>query len=368
MNDKLKSVGLDTPHGRVPFPTFFPDATRAVVKALDAVDLENCGVSALMVNIFHLSNIPGTQVISRYGGVHRYMGWDRPIASDSGGFQLFSLLQSNKKYGSISPRGFTYRQDGRREKKLFTPSKSIHQQLRLGSDILFCLDHCTHPDETPEIQAQSVQHTIKWAHECKAELERALDNKKFEAMRPKLFAVVQGGQVPELRRKCADSLLEIGFDGYGFGGWPIDEDGRLVEMVYQVAELLPPDTPKHALGIGKPENIVAAWRAGYTTFDSSLPTRDARRRRLFIARDLESPLPNDGSFYKYLYIGDDKHRREDEPIDPGCSCLCCMRYSRAYLHHLFHVKDCLAYRLATLHNLYFLSRLMRALELDNGSR
>ena len=368
MNEQLKSLGLDTLHGRVPFPTFFPDATRAVVKALDAMDLESCRVSALMVNVFHLSNIPGTQIISQIGGVHRYMGWERPIASDSGGFQLFSLLWSNKKYGSISSRGFVYRDADGKGKKLFTPKKSIQQQLRMGADILFCLDHCTHPDAPTDIQVQSVQNTIKWAYECKEEFERALDYKKFDTLRPKLFAVVQGGQIPELRSKCADALLQIGFDGYGFGGWPIDEDGRLVEMVYRVAELLPQDTPKHALGIGKPENIVAAWRAGYTTFDSSLPTRDARLRRLFIACDLKNPLPNDGTFYKYLYIGDDKHRREDEPIDPGCSCLCCRRYSRAYLHHLFHVKDCLAYRLATLHNLYFFYRLMRILELDNDSK
>lgn len=356
--------GIETPHGRLSFPAFLPDASRAVVKSLDAADLEDCRVPAIMVNVFHLANAPGASVVAKLGGVHSYMGWSRPIASDSGGFQVFSLLHADPRSGSVTPRGFVYRRAG--DKRLFTPAKSIRQQLRLASDILFCLDHCTHPDEPPDAQKRSVSNTIKWARECKSEFDRALSQREMASARPLLFAVVQGGQIPELRRECAEALLAIGFDGYGFGGWPIDTRGRLVEMVPLVAGLLPANAPKHALGIGKPENVVAAWRAGYTSFDSTLPTRDARRGRLFVAKTLTPPLPADASFYEYLYVADEEHRRGDGPIDPHCPCPCCARYSLAYLHHLFRAKDCLAHRLATLHNLHFYARLMSALEAGDG--
>ncbi len=351
---------MHTLHGQVSFPSFLPDATRGVVRSVDCGDLVNSGVSALVVNIFHLSNNPGSKLLESVGGIHKYMGWNGVIFSDSGGFQLFSMMRESERFGSIRNNGFIYRPNGQ-GKRLFTPAKSIQQQLRIGSDVIFCLDHCTHPNDSYEEQKRSVNNTIRWAKECREEFDRATDNEKFHGGRPKLFAAVQGGPHLELRRQCVDTLLEIGFDGYGFGGWPIDDSGQLVEMVQMVAELLPPGVPKHGLGIGKPENIVAAAAMGYTTFDSSLPTRDARRQRLYVSNHLSRPLPSDNSFYKYLYIGDDIHMRSDDPIDVDCSCLCCKQYSRAYLHHLFQIKDGLAWRLATIHNLCFMSRLTESI-------
>ncbi len=358
-------AALDTVHGPLPLPAFLPDGTRAVVRALDAGDLEACGIRALMVNVLHLSSSPGAEAVAHLGGVHRFMGWNHPVASDSGGFQAFSLALGSAKLGSVSKQGFTYRFDKQDKKRTLTPEKCIRKQLQLGTDILFCLDHCTHPEADPETQRQSVEHTVTWARQCREAFDKTVARTHPEGPRPLLFAVVQGGGNRELRRECAERLLEIGFDGYGFGGWPIDDTGRLVDMVGYVSELVGTDTPKHALGIGKPENLVAAYELGYRMFDCALPTRDARHKRLFAFVDETSCSGTD--FYEPVYLQDRKHARDGRPVDERCDCLCCARYSRAYLHHLFQVGDTLAPRLATIHNLRFYSRLMERLARPEAS-
>ena len=350
---------LETKRGRLELPVFLPDATRAAVRTLEAAELEAVGVRALMVNVLHLSTQPGVDVIRSLGGLSRFMGWPHTVASDSGGFQIFSLITENKKYGSVLNKGFLYRPGGVRAKRLFTPEKSIKNQLDLGADILFCLDQCTHPEADDSVQIDSVDRTIKWAGQCKREFNRRTEENPEK--RPLLFAVIQGGNNSELRRKCAESLLEIGFDGFGFGGWPIDDEGRLVDMAAETAGYVPPEFPLHALGVGKPENIISATKAGYTLFDSTLPTRDARRKRLYAAAGtLDRSSIRDKSFYKYLYIEDRKYIRDPRPVDENCSCPCCLKYSRGYLNHLFRAKEDLAPRLATLHNLAFFSKLMAA--------
>ena len=203
---------IHTPHGELSLPVFLPDATRAVVRGLDAQDLAECGIQAVMVNAFHLANRPGSRLVARLGGVHKLMGWTRPIASDSGGFQLFSLLRQNPKLGSISDSGAVFRTDPRGRKRRLTPEKSIRIQLRLGSDILICLDDCTHPDAPPRDQDRSVRRTIAWARRCREEFDRLAGDRE---PRPLLFAVVQGGRDPALRRQCVEGLVEIGFP---FGG------------------------------------------------------------------------------------------------------------------------------------------------------
>ncbi|MFY9826307.1 MAG: tRNA guanosine(34) transglycosylase Tgt [Thermoanaerobaculia bacterium] len=356
---------LPTPHGAIPLPAFFPDATRAVVKSVDAADLAASGVAAVMVNAFHVTTQPGADVISKLGGLHGFMGWPGPIVTDSGGFQIYSLLRENSRNGSVSAKGFVYRPGGRGgdgDKRLFTPEKSVQQQMRFGADVLFCLDQCTHPEDASDVHLASVERTIAWARLCKAELGRRLAQRKGDGPRPLLFAVIQGGNDQDLRRRCAESLLEIGFDGFGFGGWPIGEEGELVEMVLRIPEMVPRGIPLHGLGIGKPENIVAAYRAGYHTFDSSFPTRAARRRRLMVAtRDWAGGRLTGKDFYDVLYLEDERYYRDGRPLDAFCSCLTCRRFSRAYLHHLFRIDDGLANRLATVHNLAFYSRLMAAL-------
>jgi len=351
---------LETAHGEIVFPAFLPDGTRGVVRALDAADVAACGIGAVMVNALHLSSAPGTTVVQQMGGIHRFMGWAGPVMSDSGGFQVFSLIAENPKAGSISRKGFTYRLDKGGKKHVLTPEKCIQKQVQIGADVMFCLDYCTHPDADVNTQRESVDLTVAWAAQCRAEFDR----RKGDGPGPKLFAVVQGGANAALRRECADRLIGIGFDGYGFGGWPIADAGGLVDAVGLVAELLPGDAPKHALGIGKPENVVAAFRLGYDTFDCTLPTRDARQKRLYAFQDATV----DGAFYRYVYIGDERYARDAGPVDETCDCPCCRRYSRAYLHHLFALNETLSFRLATLHNLRFYARLMSKLSAISNQR
>lgn len=347
----------------MPVPTFIPDATRAVVRSIDSRDLESVSIRALMVNTLHLSTHPGVSTVASAGGVHKFMGWDRPVASDSGGFQVFSLISEDPSLGSVTDRGFTYRTARGGEKQTLTPDKCIERQFKIGSDIMFCLDYCTHPDAPKQMQEESVRLTVAWARRCKETFTRQVEQRRLNPSdRPLLFAVVQGGEAPALRRACAEQLLEIGFDGYGYGGWPISPSGGLVDAVGLVAELVPDGLPRHALGIGKPENVVCGAGMGYTTFDAVIPTRDARHKRLYVAVDNFASLNlRGGEFYENLYIQDDKFVRDDRPVEEWCDCPCCTRYSRAYLHHLFSIGDTLALRLATMHNLRFYTRLSERL-------
>jgi queuine tRNA-ribosyltransferase len=350
---------LHTGHGEARLPVFLPDATRAVVRALDCSDLEAAGVEALCANAFHLSARPGAAAIGTVGGIHRFMGWHGPIFTDSGGFQLYSLLAQSSRMGSVSKRGFHHRPEKGGRKRLFTPEKSIRQQHRMGADVLVCLDHFVPAEAPREQQRECVEHTILWAERCRREFDRLVAQRPD---RPMLFAVVQGGDDTALRAECARRLTEIGFDGYGFGGGPVHGDGSLREAVHLVAEQTPPDKPKWAFGIGKPEHVVAAAGFGYDIFDCVIPTRDARHLRLYLFRDEPRRLSlAGGGFYDRIYIHDGKYARDDSPIDSRCDCLCCRRYSRAYLHHMFHIRDALAYRLATIHNLRFYMRLMALL-------
>ena len=348
-------------------PAFLPDATRAAVRTLDAGDLEACGTPALMVNALHLSTKPGTSLIKHSGGIHRFMDWQAPMASDSGGFQVLSLVGDRSASVSISAKGFSYRSGAARKRRLWTAERCIQQQLSLGADILFCLDHCTHPSEPVPQQQESVDHTIEWARRCREAFDSRTNGSSGD-VKPLLFAVIQGGEDPARRSRCAEALFDIGFDGYGYGGWPIDEAGGLVDSVGTVARLVPEGVPKHALGVGKPENVVLAARMCYDTFDCVLPTRDARRGRLFTSiGDLTAVALSGRDFYRYIYLSDERHARDTRPVDDGCPCLCCRRYSRAYLHHLFITGEAVGQRLATIHNLTFYNRLMARLQDDRGA-
>ncbi len=358
---------VTTPHGALPLPAFLPDATRGVARALDAGDLEGCGVRGVMVNAFHLLTKPGVRVIAEHGGIHRFMNWARPVAVDSGGFQAFSLLDGSTGLGSVSNKGFTYRLEKGGKKTVLTPEKCVQTQFRLDADLLFCLDHCAGPDAPPEARRQAVEHTVSWAGKCRETYDRLLEERGSPGNpRPLLLAVIQGGEDTALRRECAERLLAIGFDGYGYGGWPVDADGRLAESVAQVAELTPPDRPRFALGIGKPENLARAFALGYHLFDCVIPTRDARHKRLYVFnRPPERSTPSGDDFYRCLYLQDQEHAHADEPVEDGCDCHCCRGYGRAYLHHLFRIKDGLADRLATIHNLRFYQRLIDALAVSH---
>lgn len=355
MTTKVDTLTL--PHGSIPLPTFLPDATKGVVRSVDSSDLESIGIDALVMNTFHLMQHPGSSTIRAVGGLHRFTGWMRPIITDSGGFQVYSLLRQNVRNGSITDKGAFFQIEKR--KYNLTPEKSIQLQVSYGADILFCLDDCTHVDHPEAVQIESVQRTIRWARRCKQEFMKLMEQKKTppEQM-PRLFAVVQGGNSYALRQHCAEALLAIGFDGYGYGGWPIDNQGALLTDIFAyVRQLIPPEFPLHALGVGHPPNIATCYHLGYQLFDSAMPTRDARNGRLYCLNGPELV----GDWFSYLYIQDDKHIKADEPLCQYTQCWVDDRYSRAYLHHLFAINDTLALRLATLHNLCFMMQLMQRL-------
>jgi queuine tRNA-ribosyltransferase len=358
-NGSESSQALVLPSGRLQLPVFLPDATRGVVRSLDSSDLLRCGVQAVQMNVFHLMQKPGSYSIKALGGLHNFFGWELPIVTDSGGFQVYSLIRQNPDYGRLTEKGMVFRPGGSRRINL-TPEKSIQLQVSYGADVVICLDDCTHSEEPLPSQREAVERTIKWARRSKAEFERQVAQpRRAHESCPLLFAVVQGGSDRELRRRCAEELLEIGFDGFGLGGWPLDSEGNLLsEIISYVRELIPAHLPAHALGVGQPANVVACARMGYDLFDSTMPTRDARHGRLNVFTEAPASSALAGDWYSYLYVADAEHIRADAPVSDYCDCLCCSNYSRAYLHHLFKVGDPLFYRLATVHNLRFMVQLM----------
>jgi queuine tRNA-ribosyltransferase len=362
---------LDTAHGPLHLPVYLPDATRGVVRTVDSRDLETCAVRGLVVNVFHLSSRPGTGLIKQAGGIHRFMNWQRPIASDSGGFQLMSMIRENPRYGTISQRGIHFagldaaRQGGRHKKVLFTPERSIRLQFDLGADLLVCLDDCPSPDAPPAEVQTSVERTIHWAERCRGEFDRQLEARgRRQEARPLLFGVIQGGYDRALREHCVRELLPLGFDGFGFGGWPLTPEGDLAaDTLAFTAGLIPDRLPRFALGVGKPEHIVRCHGMGWRIFDCVLPTRDARHGRLYVYNaatvDDVDLLARD--FYRFVYVRDQKHKREKGPVSEVCDCPCCRNYSLGYLHHLFDLDDPLGLRLATLHNLRFYTQLLASI-------
>jgi queuine tRNA-ribosyltransferase len=360
---------LQLPHGQLQLPVFLPDATMGVVRSVDSADLARCGVQGVVMNTFHLMQHPGSSTVQALGGLHKMSGWQRPIVTDSGGFQAYSLIRQNPKNGSLTNNGLTFRPDKSRRKFSLTPEKSIQLQVSYGADIVVCLDDCTHVDASIETQRESAERTVDWARRCKGEFERLVEQKELsQGQRPLLLAVVQGGGSRELRQRCAEELLEIGFDGFGYGGWPLDGDGNLLaDILAYVRELVPAKFPAHALGVGHPAYVVACARMGYDLFDCSMPTRDARRGRLYaFTTHTLSPRwggieRGEADWFSYVYVTDDKHIKSDVPISAHCDCPCCTTYSLGYLHHLFEIKDGLALRLATMHNLRFMTLLMARL-------
>ena len=361
--NKLNEIML--PHGLVKLPAFFPDGTNGVVRCVDSADLESCQVGGLVANAYHLMGKPGQSAVKALGGLNKFMNWRRPIITDSGGFQVFSLIRENAKFGEIQADRIIFRGGGK--KIVLTPEKCINAQFAYGSDIMMCLDYCTHPDDPPEINRKAVDITVAWARRCKSEYERMIASPgKNTGARPLLFGIIQGGADLGLRRECAGALADIGFDGFGFGGWPLNSGGELLEHILAyTAGLMPDKLVKYAMGLGKPEGIVKCVKMGYNLFDCVIPTREARHNRLYVFNEeYKSPadIDTDGDFYKYYYLLDDKYRRDSRPVSEICDCLCCANYSRAYLRHLNIIGDSLGNRLATMHNLRFYTMLMESLQ------
>ncbi|MCL2058516.1 MAG: tRNA-guanine transglycosylase [Oscillospiraceae bacterium] len=418
-------------HGDVPLPAFFPDATYGSVRCVDAADLVGCGVPGLVMNCYHLLTRPGLGVLRHFGGARRFSGWGGPLLTDSGGFQVFSMIRENPKFGEIRKSEIIFRRENG-EKLNLSPEKCIQAQFACGSDIMMCLDYCSHPEDSYELSAESVDITIHWAERCKREYEKLLAAQNARGVaqnehraahgayretqnehraehgahrathgahrapsqniqhgaqhgapngeRPLLFAIIQGGGYRDLRKRCAEALVAIGFDGYGFGGWPLSSDMQLIEDILQyTADLMPDDAIKYAMGVGKPENIIKCEAMGYNLFDCVIPTRDARHHRLFVFTDTYGDGDVDGSksedksrgdgrlLHSTYYILDKAYIRDSRPVSDSCDCHTCQNYSRAYLHHLAKSDDSLLYRLATIHNLRFYAELMERLRMRRRS-
>ena len=353
---------------KIEMPVYMPDATYGYVRSLISQDLRKVGLPALMMNAFHLMQKPGSTTIQALGGLHKMADWQGLIMTDSGGFQAYSLIRQNSRYGSLTGKGILFRPENSNRKINLTPEKSIQLQFGYGSDVLICLDDCTHINSSYEEQRLSVERTIDWAKRAKqAYLQQLATRNTNPQERPLIFGVIQGGAEPDLRKKCAEALLEIGFDGFGFGGWPLDDDSNLItEVLELVRSYVPIEFPIHALGIGHPESIVTAFNIGYEMFDSAFPTRDARHARLY-TREIDRITPDTPpGWLKFKYINTETYFRDPNPIEAGCDCPTCQQYSLGYLYHLYRMRDAAYFRLATMHNLRFMTRLIEDLRSANA--
>lgn len=325
-------------------PIFMPDATLGTVRTLTTDQIESTGTEMLVVNTFHLYLSHGPEKMAELGGIKKLMNWKGKVLSDSGGFQVYSLIHTKKKMGKITQYGAYFRSPTDGKKTLLTPELSIDMQVALDSDVFIALDDCRFSEISKKEAETSVKYTTTWAKRAK---EHLLKKYPEVAEKKKIFAVVQGGKYKNLRKKSASELQEIGFDGYCFGGWPVDGEGNLVEEILgYTAELLPDGKPKYAMGIGLPSDIESCVALGYNIFDCVLPTRNARHG-LFFTRDGR------------IRITKQEYKMDLSPVDNECDCMTCQNYSRAYLHHLFKAQEATGKTLATIHNLRFYSDLMK---------
>lgn len=333
-------------------PLFFPDATAGFVRELSWDDIKTLKLPGVLVNTFHLLKDYGYQKTVSVGGVRPLIGWDRAIISDSGGFQVMSLAKKGS--GSISDEGVTFVIDN--VTHLLTPEESIRYQLAMRTDLCVVLDDFTPPDATYEEALLTVERTTAWAKRCKDTFVKLNPSPK-----PYLIGVVQGGRYPDLRKKSLAELIKIGFDGYGYGGFPLKEDDSFdFDTAKLIADSTPPDALLYGLGIGKPDDIVGCYRLGWQIFDCVLPTRDARHGRLYIYDHYDLSRSDFYSTYNPRHAS---HLTESTPVSSLCDCELCTTLSRARLASMWRARDRQVLRLATIHNLRFYSLLMEKLRL-----
>jgi queuine tRNA-ribosyltransferase len=329
---------------------FLPDATRGAVRYLTTNQLKDTGTEGIVVNTLHLLISPGADKIQELGGIHKFMNWDGYVLSDSGGFQVFSLIHSGKWKGKVHENGAIFKSPKDGTTYELTPEKAIDIQMKIGSDILVVLDDCRKTGLTREEAEESVDRTIEWAKRCRKHFNSKYGGTKETGKL--LTSVVQGANYPDLRAKCAKALVEIGFDGYNFGGFVVNEDGQLVlDEMQAVIENTPDDKFRYAMGVGKPEDIRKGAEIGYTVFDTVLVTRNARHGTLY-SSDIDGEV---------LRIGNSEYANDLKPIDSKCDCEVCKNHSRAYIHHMLKVDEATGKTLATIHNIRYYQRLIEGL-------
>ena len=332
--DRHARVGiLRTPHGDAPTPAFMPVATQGSVKALDSADLRNIGATIVLANTYHLYLRPGVDIVDDLGGLHGFMQWHGPTLTDSGGFQGFSLEHLRR----ITEDAIIFKSHIDGSEHTFSPEAAIRHQQRLGADIIMPLDICVPADSDKDTAAAAVDKTHRWLLRCAETHTRAAQ---------RLFGIVQGGMFPDLRRKSAQLITDVGFPGYSIGGLSVGESKQaMYDTLTLTTPMLPADAPRYLMGVGSPEDLVESVARGIDMFDCVLPTRIARNGSLFVKTGR-------------LNITAARCKRQYAPIEEGCDCYTCRTFSAAYVHHLFRAKELLAYRLATIHNLRFILRLM----------
>lgn len=348
----------------IPLPVFFPDATRAVIRCLDTSDIEKTKTPGILVNTFHLWRELGQNVLNKFGGIGNFMNWHGGIISDSGGFQVMSVIKSGVMKGKITDDGVIF-YPSKNKRVILTPEKSVEFQMKLKTDMIVVLDDFTDPKAGYDEAKISVIRTIAWARRSKDEFIKICKKNKIPKNdMPYILGVIQGGKFQDLRKYCVEELIKIGFDGFGYGGWPITEEGSFdIESAKTIADNTPGNYFLYGLGVGKPDEIVACAKLGYNIFDCVLPTRDARHGRLYVydAESIDEINIMKPNFYSYYTPGKEKYFSDSSAVSLACDCLLCKKYSKAYLAHLFRIKDFTAGRLATIHNLRFYSILMEKL-------
>ncbi|MGI6656694.1 MAG: tRNA guanosine(34) transglycosylase Tgt [Desulfobulbus sp.] len=327
---------LATLHGVVPTPIFMPVGTQATVKALTPENLIEAGARIILGNTYHLYIRPGHELIRSFGGLHGFMHWDRPILTDSGGFQIFSLQELAR----ITEEGAAFRSHLDGARLFLSPEDAIHVQEALGADIMMALDTCIPYPANRDQAARATALTARWARRC-----RAVQGETGQL----LFGIVQGGMFPDLRLEAIEELVEIGFDGYALGGLSVGEPKELMEEILAAcADRLPADQARYLMGVGTPEDLVEGVYYGVDMFDCVMPTRNARNGMLFTSQGR-------------IVIKNARYQRDPRPLDEQCDCYTCRHYSRAYLRHLYQCREILAYQLNSIHNVHYYCSLMAAM-------
>ena len=337
---------LHTPHGVVETPVFMPVGTRATVKAMSQQELADLDAQVVLGNAYHLYLRPGHELVDRLGGLHAFMGWQRPILTDSGGFQVFSLRDRCR----ITEEGALFQSHLDGSQHLFTPERVMEIEEALGADIIMAFDECTPWPATEDEARESMERTLRWAGRCAAR-HQPLQAARTAAGRPPqaLFGIVQGGVHPDLRRRSARELADLDLPGYALGGLGVGEPRQeMLDSIEAALPELPPERPRYLMGVGLPQDLVDCVSRGIDMFDCVIPTRNARNSTLFTRRG-RVRMRNAG------------HAGDPSPLDPECGCPTCRHYHRAYLRHLFQTDEILGVRLATYHNLHFYLELMRGM-------
>jgi queuine tRNA-ribosyltransferase len=358
-NSGARTGIIHTDHGDIETPEFMPVGTQATVKTLDSLDLENLDAQIILGNTYHLHLRPGEDLIAEFGGLHKFMNWNKPILTDSGGFQVFSLgLQKEAKgQGSltkIDDNGVSFRSHIDGSKHRFTPESAIETQHKIGADIIMAFDECTPDDADEKYTREAMERTHKWAERCLIK-HNELKNSKTYNLKPKtsLFGIIQGANHKKLRQESAEVISSMNFDGIAIGGESIGYNMKATKKILDwVNPIIPEDKPHYTMGVGhSPKDLFEVVERGVDMFDCVSPTRVARNGRLFVHKKINKDL--------YINILNTKYKKDEKSLDPQCSCTTCKNHSRAYLHHLFKAGELTAYRLATIHNLHFLLNLMK---------